>query len=46
VDFEAVFLGNIIKAWLGIGSSKALKELLIRLREAVVDLVSRGPQCI
>lgn len=46
VNLEAVLLGNVVEARLGIGGSQALEELLVWLREAVVDLITGSPQRI
>lgn len=46
VDLEAIVLGDLVEARLGIGGRETLEELLVWLREAVVDLVTGCPQGI
>jgi len=39
-------LCSLSEQWLGISSSEAIKELLIWLREAVIDLIARSPNSV
>jgi len=44
VDLEATSLCGFNEAWLAERSCQSLEELLIRGRNAVVDLISRSPK--
>ena len=45
-DFKVVFLGNLVELGLGICCRQTIQELLVWLRNAIIYLVSRGPECI
>jgi hypothetical protein len=38
--------GSLGEQWLSISSSEAIKELLIRFREAVINLIARSPKSV
>lgn len=44
VELEPTFLGDLLEERLGKGPGEPLQELLVRLADAVVDLVARGPE--
>lgn len=44
VELEPTFLGDLLEEWLGKCPGKPLQEFLVRLADAIVDLVARGPQ--
>jgi hypothetical protein len=46
VQLEPGLLGHPLEAWLLKGGCEGLEELLVRLADAVVDLVSRSPESI
>ena len=46
VELESGSLGDLGESRLLERSGQALQELLIRLADAIVDFVSRGPECI
>lgn len=46
VDFETVFFGGFVEGGLGVGGCEGFEELLVGLREAVVELVAGCPQSV
>lgn len=44
IQLEAGALSNVTKAGLLKGSSQRLKEFLVRLADAVIDFIARGPE--
>jgi hypothetical protein len=46
IEFKFVVLGGLGEEWLSISCSKSVKELLVGWGEAVIDFISRGPECI
>lgn len=44
VDLEAVLFGGLVEARLRVGCGQAFEEFLVWCRDAVVQLISRGPQ--
>ena len=46
VELEPGSLGDLGESRLLERSGQALQELLVRLADAIVDFVSRGPECI
>lgn len=46
VELKPTFLSDLLEVWLGKRPGQSLQELLVRLADAVVDLVARGPECV
>jgi hypothetical protein len=46
IQLEPGTFGDISEDWLLEGGCESLEESLIRLTEAIVQLVARGPQCV
>lgn len=45
-DLKVVLLGNLVELRLGVCCRQAIQKLLVWLRNAIIDLISRGPECI
>lgn len=46
VQLEVVLFGGLVEFWLRVCGSEIIEKLLIRLGQAIIEIVARSPECV